>query len=390
MYPSRLHVGRRALLGLLSLVLGVTVTSALVAPPASADAARPHDAIGAVSTLTAVPGGLTATGWAADPDALTTNLTISGVIDGRVIAASALTSVANQAVTTKYHTGPTPGFTLTIPVPSGSHTVCVVTNNLGSGLQVPLKCVVTPLGSTLTAAQLAAHKPVGAISQTSVTSTTLRLSGWASDPDWIARRSIVVLYVDGRSVATVTTHQYPTSPRPAAAGWASAFDISVPVSVGAHQGCIWVVNLGLGSNSFLGCRHRDTRGPSSTGTFATPPLNTKVVAEAQRHIGQSYVWGATGPSTFDCSGLVKYSYGKNGYTTPRISEDQFTAARLIPASRARPGDLVFTYDTQGDVYHVGIYVSPGRTVAAIDEAEGVNYQTIWDPSMTTYGSLTHT
>jgi hypothetical protein len=41
------------------------------------------------------------------------------------------------------------------------------------------------------------------------------------------------------------------------------------------------------------------------------------------------------------------------------------------------------------VYHVGIYLSPGKTVAAIDEAEGVNYQTIWDASTATYGSFTH-
>jgi cell wall-associated NlpC family hydrolase len=55
-----------------------------------------------------------------------------------------------------------------------------------------------------------------------------------------------------------------------------------------------------------------------------------------------------------------------------------------------PGDLVFYHDTEGDVYHVGIYLSPGMTVAAIDTAEGVNYQKIWDPSSATYGSFTHT
>ena len=115
----------------------------------------------------------------------------------------------------------------------------------------------------------------------------------------------------------------------------------------------------------------------------------KVAAEAKKHIGQPYVWGAVGPKKFDCSGLVVYSYKKFGFSTPRISEDQSRAARLIPASHARPGDLVFYHDTQGDVYHVGIYLSPGKTVAAIDEAEGVNYQRIWDPSSTTYGSFTH-
>jgi cell wall-associated NlpC family hydrolase len=67
---------------------------------------------------------------------------------------------------------------------------------------------------------------------------------------------------------------------------------------------------------------------------------------------------------------------------------QFNDARLIPASRARPGDLVFYHDNVGNVYHVGIYLSPNNTVAAIDPAEGVNYQSI-DWGSATYGSLTH-
>jgi cell wall-associated NlpC family hydrolase len=85
-----------------------------------------------------------------------------------------------------------------------------------------------------------------------------------------------------------------------------------------------------------------------------------------------------------------YSYGRFSYVTPRVSEAQALAARLIPASRAVPGDLVFYHDSVGDVFHVGIYLSPGKTVAAIDESQGVNYQTIYDPSSATYGSFTHT
>jgi cell wall-associated NlpC family hydrolase len=85
-----------------------------------------------------------------------------------------------------------------------------------------------------------------------------------------------------------------------------------------------------------------------------------------------------------------YSYGRFSFVTPRVSEAQALAARLIPASRAVAGDLVFYHDTEGDVFHVGIYLSPGQSVAAIDESQGVNYQKIWDPSSVTYGSFTHT
>jgi cell wall-associated NlpC family hydrolase len=148
--------------------------------------------------------------------------------------------------------------------------------------------------------------------------------------------------------------------------------------------------VGLGSNAFLGCKARDTRGRAGTGTITVPTLNQKVVTVANRQLGDPYVWGATGPDAFDCSGLVMFSYGRGGYTTPRVSEDQARAARLIPAARAVPGDLVFYHDRLGDVYHVGIYLSPGNTVAAIDPAHGVAYQQIWDPTVATYGSFTHT
>src|SRR5207248_662797 len=124
---------------------------------------------------------------------------------------------------------------------------------------------------------------------------------------------------------------------------------------GAHLACVWTVNVGLGSNRHLGCRSVDTRGPAGSGAVPAPTVNTKVVTEASRHIGQPYVWGATGPKAFDCSGLVQYSYRLAGISTPRIAADQFTAARLIPAARAVRGDLVFYHDSVGYVYHVGIY-----------------------------------
>jgi cell wall-associated NlpC family hydrolase len=357
--------------------------------PAQAAAPGPHDPFGSSTAGTAVTGGVRFTGWAVDPDARTTNLSIGVVLDGKTRVASALTSVANATVTTKYGAGRTPGFTITAPVPTGAHTLCVVAYSIGSGLATLLTCVPTPLRTVLTSAQIAAHNPIGRIEAASASATTFSVRGWTSDPDYLVRHSLVVLYLDGYSAATVTTHTYP-APRPTGSGPYSAYSISVPVSRGTHIGCIWVVNVGIGSNKFLGCRAADTRGAAGTGTVAVPTLNTQVLAEAKKHIGQQYVWGASGPTTFDCSGLVKYSYGKFGYTTPRVSEAQAVSARLIPASRAVPGDLVFTHDTEGDVYHVGFYVSPGKAFAAIDENSDVNYQTIWDPANTTYGSFTHT
>jgi cell wall-associated NlpC family hydrolase len=384
---SRRRIGVRAGVALAGLTASVATLGA-AAVPASAAPPGPHDPFGSVTSVTAVTGGLRFNGWAVDPDARTANATVVVVVDGRVNAATASTSVANASVTSKYHTGPTPGFSVTTPIATGAHTACLVAQNSGAGLNTILKCATTPLTTRLTATQLAAHNPKGAITSATANATSIRVRGWASDPDFVSRRATVVLYVDGRSAATVISSSYP-APRPAAAGYLSAYDITVPVSTGMHLGCIWIVNVGLGSNAFQGCKALDTRGAAGTGTVTVPTRNKQVLAEAKTHIGQRYVWGATGPSTFDCSGLVLYSYKKYGYVPPRVSEDQAVKARLIPASRAVPGDLVFTHDSVGDVYHVGLYVSPGKALAAIDENSGVNYQSIWDPSATTYGSFTH-
>lgn len=372
------------------LLTGAAVAAGVFAPSAAASNVMPNDPIGKVWSVAASSDGVEMVGWAADPNALTSNVTVVGYVDGRRTAATTVTDIRHPRVAAKYHTGPTPGFELDIPVPAtGHHTACLVVRGIGAGMDGVLRCAATPVGTKLTAQQLAAHSPHGAILRSRVLNGKIRVHGWATDPDDIARRSVVVLYVDGAPAQTLDTKKW-TKPRPAGAGFRSAFWAAVPASTGSHVACIWVVNVGLGNNGFLGCSTRDTRGPAGTGKFATPRLNKEVVAEAKRHLGQPYVWGAEGPKQFDCSGLVMYSYGKFGFQTPRVSEDQFAAARLIPASRARPGDLVFYHDSEGDVYHVGIYTGPGMSIAAIDPQEGVNWQPVdasaWDVS---FGSFTH-
>jgi cell wall-associated NlpC family hydrolase len=357
--------------------------------PAGANPPGPHDPIGNVARVAAVPGGMRFTGWTLDPDVPTANLEVGVLVDGSIWTTFMPTSIPNEAITATYSAGPTPGFSVISPLDTEPHIACLVARNVDRGLDTVLRCVPTPLGTVLTSKQLAARSPQGAIQQSGAQASSVHVQGWATDPDDVSRKTVVVLYLDGAPAATVLTHRY-LGPRPVGAGLRSAFDIRVPASTGMHLSCVWLVNVGLGANRFLGCRGQDTRGPAGTDPVTVPTLNTQVVQEAKRHIGQSYVWGAEGPRTFDCSGLVMFSYGKFGFATPRTSQDQAHAARLIPASRAVPGDLVFMHNQVGDVYHVSIYLSPGKTVAAIDESSGVDYQTIWDPSIVTYGSFTHT
>lgn len=378
----------RAAIAVISCVLAAAVLA--IAVPARGSV-PPADPIGKLWSVTAHGGGVRMAGWAADPNALSSNVTVVGYVDGRKTAAATPTNISEPRVAARYHTGPTPGFSLDVPVPStGHHTACLVARGLGPGLDSVVGCAATPLGTGLSAGQVAAHSPQGAILRARVLNGKIRVHGWATDPDEVTRRVVAVMYVDGAPAQTLDTSRW-TTPRPAGAGSRSAFWAAVPTSAGAHVACSWAVNVGFGHSSFLGCRTLDTRGPAGTGNVAMPRLNQQVVGEAKRHLGEPYVWGAAGPSQFDCSGLVMYSYGKFGYSTPRVSEDQFAVARLIPASRAVPGDLVFYHDSVGDVYHVGIYTGPGMSIAAIDPQDGVNWQPVdessWD---VTFGSFTHT
>lgn len=369
-------------------VLGTAFACVALAAPAAADnPPLPNDPIGSVGRVSATGGGVEFVGWAVDPNALSTNALVVGVVDGR-IRVQARTDQTRPVITKQRHTGRTPGFDLTVPVGAGAHTVCLAVRDIGPGLGRVLDCVATPLGTRLSAAQQAAHSPTGHYGSIGSTASTLTVNGFAAEPDMRALPLRVVLYVDGSPAATVTTHQADASQQARGAAPLGAFRISVPVASGAHLGCVWVVDAGFGSNTFLGCAATDTRGTGAAPS-AEPAANKTMVTVARNHLGYSYVFGAEGPKSFDCSGLVMFAGHKAGISTPRVSSDQFNAARLIPASHVEPGDLVFYHDSEGNVYHVGIYVSPGRTIAAIDTAQGVNYQNIYDPTAT-YGSFTHT
>jgi cell wall-associated NlpC family hydrolase len=74
-----------------------------------------------------------------------------------------------------------------------------------------------------------------------------------------------------------------------------------------------------------------------------------------------YVWGAAGPNSYDCSGLVMWAYQKVGISLPHYTGDQWTAGTHVSRKDMRPGDLVFFYS---DLHHMGIYIGGGMMVHA--------------------------
>ncbi|MGW5368101.1 NlpC/P60 family protein [Streptomyces sp. NPDC004009] len=85
------------------------------------------------------------------------------------------------------------------------------------------------------------------------------------------------------------------------------------------------------------------------------------VAYAYQKLGSPYVWGATGPDAFDCSGLVQAAYRSAGISLPRTTYAQINAGRRVSRSQLQPGDLVFFYS---GISHVGIYIGAGRMIHA--------------------------
>ena len=126
-------------------------------------------------------------------------------------------------------------------------------------------------------------------------------------------------------------------------------------------------------------------GQTSTGQTGTTPIAytgptttqaDKAVAFAYAQLGKPYQWGATGPGSYDCSGLVMAAWASAGVTIPRDTYEQWAALPHIPVSQMQPGDLII-YDGEG---HVAMYVGDGYIIDAPHtglDVERIPYDTPW-------------
>jgi cell wall-associated NlpC family hydrolase len=103
--------------------------------------------------------------------------------------------------------------------------------------------------------------------------------------------------------------------------------------------------------------------PGSAPVAYTGPTGTqadKAVAFAYAQLGKPYVYGATGPSSYDCSGLVQAAWAAAGVAIPRTTFEDWDSLPHIPVSQMVPGDLII-YDGEG---HVAMYVGNGYIIDA--------------------------
>lgn len=99
--------------------------------------------------------------------------------------------------------------------------------------------------------------------------------------------------------------------------------------------------------------------PPAPGTGAQ-----RAVAYAKAQVGKPYLWGAEGPSAFDCSGLTMMAWRSGGKYLPHWSVAQFQQSTRISVVQLRPGDLVFWGSTPGSIHHVAMYIGNGQIVHA--------------------------
>lgn len=122
----------------------------------------------------------------------------------------------------------------------------------------------------------------------------------------------------------------------------------------------------------------------------------RAVTLARTRVGLPYIWGATGPTAFDCSGLVVWVYQQLGLSVPRTADQQFLWAKPVDLAAMQPGDLVFyeiCCQPPYRVTHVGVYVGYGQMIHAPAPGEFIRQESIntpyWRQHLVGFGRVLH-
>ncbi|HEX3540204.1 MAG TPA: hypothetical protein VHT75_07125 [Acidimicrobiales bacterium] len=201
---------------------------------------------GYIDTATPGPDTVRLTGWAIDPDTASP-ISVAIVVDG-ALAATAAAGGARPDIAAAYPGfGPNHGFDVTVPVAGGTHSVCVVALNTGSGTANPsLGCFTLTVGGN----------PFGYLDSLAPVAGGVRATGWAIDPDTTNPVSIQVV-IDGvvRATAVANGARSDIAAAFPPYGGGHGFDVVAPASAGSHSVCVVAINQGAGNaNPTLGCR----------------------------------------------------------------------------------------------------------------------------------------
>jgi cell wall-associated NlpC family hydrolase len=117
------------------------------------------------------------------------------------------------------------------------------------------------------------------------------------------------------------------------------------------------------------------RGPKTS-----PKGSSAAIAFALSQLGDPYVWGATGPDSWDCSGLTMEAWAHAGIQLPHYSVAQYEQVKHISADELQPGDLIFWADDANDpstIFHVAMYLGSGQMIHAPRTGRPVKLENVY-------------
>jgi hypothetical protein len=202
--------------------------------------------VGNFESLAAGPDQVSLSGWALDPDT-SAPIHVDVWIDGHFAGTTVAVDERDDVGASFPEFGSDHGFTVTLPVGAGTHSVCAYAINMGSGsANRKLSCRTATVGGN----------PKGNLESVTRVGATVTASGWALDPD-TADPITVHVYVDSHWAAGATAGGSRADVGAAFPGYGSlhGFGVPVTVSAGSHTVCAYAINSGAGNtNTKLGCR----------------------------------------------------------------------------------------------------------------------------------------
>jgi cell wall-associated NlpC family hydrolase len=145
----------------------------------------------------------------------------------------------------------------------------------------------------------------------------------------------------------------------------------VPHSASVEQ-LVTMVRTGGGTTEAAGSGTAGT-GAASEAAVPGATMNAALKAAMSR-LGMPYVWGAAGPTRFDCSGLVQWAFARAGVVMPRVAADQALTGPAVPVSQLQAGDLLFYHTDPTDptyISHVAMYLGNGWMIQAPEPGKNV-------------------
>lgn len=154
---------------------------------------------------------------------------------------------------------------------------------------------------------------------------------------------------------------------------AQAAPVQVPgtdISVDVPNEVLDAAGAYVDVNAFTGAA---AAAQSAVATAAPTSTGQKIADAAMTKQGSPYVWGATGPNSFDCSGLTSWAYSQVGKSIPRTSGAQASGGTPVSLNALQPGDIISYYSGAS---HVAIYIGDGKIVHAVNEGTPVQVNDI--------------